>query len=133
MIWVKRFLPLVILIAAWFGIDHYRNKQADEYDRLSREQALITARVWYLSARFREEPQTFLILRDSLLVESGVTTEQMHKYLELYNDRPEKYEQFTRLVSYYVDSLCELGHKYQGNRDEQPDSLEVVQPVTQEP
>lgn len=133
MVWVKRILPLVVLIATWFYVDYYYARQAEEYDQLSRKQALATARVWNLSARFREEPQTFLTLRDSVLIESGLTLDQMHQYLQLYSDRPEKYETFARLVSYYVDSLVELRDHYEGTTKELQDSLSVSPQATPGP
>jgi len=68
--------------------------------------ALVTAKVWLGSALFRNEPEKYLLYRDSILKENSVSSEEMKKYLEMYRSKSEKYEIFTDKVSEYVDSLC---------------------------
>jgi len=113
LIWVKRLIPLVILVAVWFGYSYYTNQQEEQFSKLTRKQALVTARVWYLSVRFRKKPEIFLSLRDSILNHSGVSKDEIQQYLQLYSDEPEKYEQFARQVSYFIDSLYDLRLEYQ--------------------
>jgi hypothetical protein len=103
----------------YLGYSEYTSKRHLE---LTRARAELTARVWFSATRFRNEPETYLTMRDSLLSENGITREQMQQYLNMYNKEPEKYEQFAQLVNYYIDSLCDLRESYQNNR-KKPDSL----------
>lgn len=73
--------------------------------------AMVTAKVWVGSALFRNEPEKFLLYRDSILKENSVSSEEMRKYLEIYQSKSEKYERFTEMVSEYVDSLCLINEK----------------------
>jgi hypothetical protein len=105
MIAAKRLiLPLVILMAvgaAW-GFYHLRHQR--ELER-TRYHALVTARLWVATATFRRTPEEYNAYRDSLLAEAGMTGVEVQDFLRRQSDQPEEYELFTRLVSWYVDSL----------------------------
>ncbi|RKX28059.1 MAG: hypothetical protein DRP47_05340 [Candidatus Zixiibacteriota bacterium] len=124
LIWVKRLIPLVILTAAWFGYNYYTHWQEEKFSKLTRENALVTARVWYISVRFQDKPEIFLSMRDSILSKSGLSIDEIQQYLQLYSDEPEKYEQFARQVSYFVDSLCDLRLEYERSPSKPQDSLD---------
>ncbi len=115
MIWLKRIVPLVLLLSIIFGYNYYQDKYKEKVIETSKEHALVTAKVWYASARFKDEPEKFENYRHSILAEAKLSQEQMYQFLELYENTPTNYEVFAHWVSYYVDSLYELGREYEGD------------------
>ena len=108
MIWIKRALPFVVIVAAVFGYrmyDQYRErKQAIE----TRQYALTTAHLWLARAKFRNDPQMYDSFRDSILTAYGVSTEEITEFARRHQDQPERYDVYARLVQKYVDSLTPL-------------------------
>ena len=74
---------------------------------LFRSLALVTAQVWVGSAEYRQDPARYLAWRDSLLEAEGLSADSLQVYLRRYQDHPAGYEDYTRLVSYYVDSIIQ--------------------------
>ena len=99
--------------------------QKKEIIETSKEHALVTAQVWYASARFKDDPERFENYRDTILAEANLSKEQMYQFLELYKNTPINYEVFAHWVSYYVDSLYELGQDYSGGKSYKQDSVGV--------
>ena len=125
MIWLKRIVPFILIAIIIFGYNYYREKQKEEIITVSKDHALVTAKIWYASAVFKDEPEKFEIYRDTVLSDANLSKEQMHQFLELYRDRPVNYEVFAHWVSYYVDSLYELGKDYDREDEEEQDSVEI--------
>ena len=99
--------------------------QKKEIIETSKEHALVTAKVWYASARFRDDPERFEDYRDTILAEANLSKDQMYQFLELYKNKPVNYEVFAHWVSYYVDSLYELGQDYSGENSYKQDSVKT--------
>jgi ferredoxin-fold anticodon binding domain-containing protein len=108
LVWFKRLLPILIIGAAWFGYQqwqlHSDKKRGHEEQRI----ALVTAQVWVATATYQHDPERFLVYRDSLLKVIDVEVEDLYKYLERYENRPEQYLPFALRVSRYVDSLARI-------------------------
>lgn len=105
MIWLKRISILLVLGAIVVGVFGYRHYQRQEYLRLAHENALITAQIWVATATYRDDPEQFMVFRDSMLTSGNVSREQLDKYLTMYTDEPERYLGFAQLVKKYVDSI----------------------------
>ena len=99
--------------------------QKEEIIEVSKGHALVTAQVWYASARFKDEPDKFELYRDTVLAGANLSKEQMHQFLELYQNKPINYEVFAHWVSYYLDSLYELGQDYDREDGEEPDTVDI--------
>lgn len=125
LIWLKRLVPFILIAAIIGGYYFYREKQKEEIIETSKEHALVTAKVWYASARFKDEPEKFENYRDTVLADAGLSKEQMYQFLELYKNVPVNYEVFAQWVSYYVDSLYEIGQGYDKKKDYKQDSVGV--------
>jgi len=117
LIWIKRVIPIVMIGLTIGGYISYRDHIQKNYDELTQNRAEVTARVWFTATRFRNEPETYISFRDSLLAEARITREQMQQYLDMYNKEPEKYEKFAQWVNYYIDSLCDLRESYRSGRN----------------
>ncbi|MEW5994631.1 MAG: hypothetical protein AB1744_09565 [Candidatus Zixiibacteriota bacterium] len=102
--WLLLILPVAIILAAWY-IHRFRT---DLRERQTQERARVTARVWVATALYSDNPERFLEYRDSLLAAHKLSVDEMHRYLERYRSRSEKYELFVTLVSQYVDSILAI-------------------------
>lgn len=107
MIWLKRLLPLVLIVGGWMAYTKYQQHTAERFHEDAERYALVTAQVWLASAEYRDEPQQFLNFRDSLLEASGLSLEKVDEYLRRYSKRPETYTPYVRLVKQYIDSLTQ--------------------------
>lgn len=107
MIWLKRILPLALIVAAWFAYTNYTENQIAKNERFARQYALVTAQVWLATAEYRNDNAEFLRVRDSLLVAAGCTKDDLEEYLQENKSRPEFYAPYVRLVKTFVDSLSQ--------------------------
>ena len=105
MIWIKRIAPFVIIILVILSILWYNKQKKTEFAHNTDNYALITAQLWIATAQFRNEPEKYLLFRDSLLTAQNISIEEIEKYLKEYEDSPENYYLFTVQVKKYVDSL----------------------------
>jgi hypothetical protein len=105
LIWVKRLLPIILIVGVVFGYRYWDRHRTAQAEARTEHMALVTARVWVGSAEYYSEPQAFLSWRDSVLAVEGVSKEAIRRYMERYEDKPEQYLQFTKLVDYFVDSI----------------------------
>ena len=92
----------------WAGYHYGGQWLTDRREAEEKRLALVTARTWLATARFRENPDRFLAYRDSLLDEAGVKREEISEYLRRYRGSEEKYLPFAHKVQYYVDSLARI-------------------------
>lgn len=108
MIWVKRLTPLVLVVLLGlgyhYGRKYYENRHAAEQDRL----ALVTAKVWVATARYRHNPDQYIHYRDSLLAADHVSKGDLDAFLKRFESTPEDYFPFAEAVRVYVDSLVRI-------------------------
>jgi hypothetical protein len=104
-IWLKRLAPFALAFLIWFGWRHASDYRENLRLEGERKMAIVTARLWIASARFRDSSEVYLAYRDSLLGAHDLHLEQFQAYANRYSEEPEKFEQFTGLVSTMVDSL----------------------------
>jgi len=105
LIWLKKLSIIVILLIAlgiYFGNRHLNRQR---FTDAGQKNALVTAQAWVATATYRNNPERYTEFRDSLLTASGISAEDLRDYLNKYQEEPEKYYYFTRMVKYYVDSL----------------------------
>ena len=105
MIWFKRLLPIVLLVVLGFGYRYWQQQREERAEGRNERYALLTARIWTAAAEYHDEPEAFLSWRDSVLALEGMSAEEMQGFLNRYEQKPEQYLRFTRLVDFYVDSL----------------------------
>ena len=116
-LWFKRVAPFALILLLWLGYTGYGRRQSQQREYVDRIHALTTAQVWVATARFRNSPDAFIAFRDSVLAASGLSAEQMFKYLQLYREHPEQYRAFSVAVSFYVDSLCQMQDSGRGGEE----------------
>ncbi len=105
MIWLKRLLPLLVIAAAWFGYDYYKNQQYSAEVSKADHIAQVTSRLWLANAELRPDSAAFLAFRDSLLTAQGLTLEGIQAFMAQVRAEPQKYDTFSVLLTHYVDSL----------------------------
>ncbi len=108
MIWLKRLAPFVIIIAALVIYRHFSQKQAAAQAEIQSRYALVTAQVWVASAKYRNDPDRYLQVRDSLLASCSLSTVAMDSFIEANKDQSEKFYPFSTLVAEYLDSLLDI-------------------------
>jgi hypothetical protein len=107
-IWFKRLLPILAILLAWFGWKTYSSSREEKTAALNLRNASITAQVWVTSAKLRSDPQSFLAYRDSLLSANNITTEEMFRYLDLFEHDLDRQLAFSQLVSKKIDSMVRV-------------------------
>jgi hypothetical protein len=108
MIWLKRTIPFVLLIALWFG---YRSiQQSNQRKVLSQTQraASVTARLWFASAKYRTEPERYTAFRDSLLKANDWTRESLSAFVSKYDADPDWAELYSSTIRNKIDSLFKI-------------------------
>ncbi|MCM2271167.1 MAG: hypothetical protein NDJ18_01245 [candidate division Zixibacteria bacterium] len=118
MIWLKRLLPVLVILLAWYGWRTYSASRAEQAAALDLRNADITARVWVASANLRSDAPAFLAYRDSLLSANNITTDELFRYLDLFERDMERQFAFSQLVSKKVDSMVRVA-----------DSLQKIEPA----
>ncbi|MFC1475193.1 hypothetical protein ACFLQG_00960 [Candidatus Zixiibacteriota bacterium] len=108
MIWIKRALPLVIIIAVWLGYGFYDDYQEGKTSRTELKYAEVTALVWVASAKFRNEPDNYISYRDSLLSTYQLDVEKCHQFIDAYQENPEKLGNFAFMVKTFIDSIIAI-------------------------
>lgn len=104
---IKRLVIIALVLAIGGIVWHFHHK-AEHEQYIMEERARVTAKLWVASAKFRKEEPKFIAFRDSLLLATKITKEEMTTYLNEYQAEPETYNSFTELVGTYVDSLGKL-------------------------
>lgn len=102
---MKRFLPLVIVLAIWAGYTAWDRVAAERRANEEYRLALATAKVWIATAIYRDQPERFLAYRDSLLEASGVPAAEVVAWVKNQEDQPEELLPFAKKVQQLVDSL----------------------------
>jgi hypothetical protein len=108
LIWLKRLAPFAIIFAVLVFYRYYSQKQAAKQTEIQHRYALATAQVWVASAKYRNDPDRYLQVRDSLLASCSLSVAVMDNFVESNKDRPEEFYSFSNLVTEYLDSLLDI-------------------------
>ena len=126
MIWLKRIAPFVLIAVLWFSYSWYTEQQRSEIRSENNKYALLTAKTWIASVKYRENPEKFLAYRDSLLTAENASVELVKEYVERYRTQSEYIENFSNEVKECVDSLMVIEDSLKAVADsltKLPDSL----------
>ena len=105
MIWLKRLSPFVI-IAVIAGTYYWYDQKTTEFEMERADRtARMTASVWIASARYHNEPERYIGVRDSILSSSGLSPDSMQAFLKIYRDAEEEYAYFVKRVQHHIDSM----------------------------
>lgn len=108
MIWFKRALPFVLILAGWLIYTYGSDYLAAEH-RADRERfAQAVADCWLLEAEFAGDSTGYLTARDSVLATHSVTSAQLDTFLAQYKDHEEYLYHFLERVTDIVDSVAKL-------------------------
>ncbi len=108
MIWIKRALPLVIIIAVWLGYGFYKDYQEGKTAQKELKYAEVTALVWVASGKFHDDPDRYISYRDSVFRAYQLDVEKAHRFIDSYQDHPENLGNFAFMVKTFVDSIFEI-------------------------
>ncbi len=106
MIWIKRALPIVVLGLIWLGYNLFDTFRTQRQVAEEKQVALITAQAWIGTARFRDNPDQYLVWRDSLLQAHSITRGELNGFLTNYESEQEEFLAFANRVKGLVDSLA---------------------------
>lgn len=106
MIWVKRMVPLIIAVAFFFGYRYYTKAEQTSRALQSALHAEVTAKLWLASAYYRTDTERFIMYRDSILGQAGLSLKEANEYLDVYRGESEQYRSFVQNVAQLVDSLA---------------------------
>ncbi len=105
MLWVKRLLPIILIVLGIVGYKAWERYRLDRHAAETRRWADLTTTIWEASARYYDQPDSFLAYRDSVLAADSLSLADVQAYLKQYSDHPEKYIDYARLVYELMDSL----------------------------
>ncbi len=105
MIWLKRLLPLVLILIAWFAWKGITKSQQEKATAADTRYALVTAQTWVAATTFRENPAGYLAYRDSLLQANNITKDELFQHLQVFENDLDRQLTFSQTVSRLVDSL----------------------------
>lgn len=105
MIWLKRLLPIVVILLGWFTWKGITSAQQEKATAIDNQYALVTAQVWLASATYREEKAKFLSYRDSLMQANNITSDDLFHHLAVFEQDLGRELLFSQLVSRKIDSL----------------------------
>ena len=104
-IWIKRFLPLVVLLAVWQGWDAYDQHQLKQELAVDKRMAAATVYMYLGATKFRADSLAYIDYRDSVLESMGVTPEELRQYAEGDSLDPIRYKRYVKLLGEMGDSL----------------------------
>lgn len=105
MIWLKRLLPLVLILVAWFAWKGITKSQQEKAIAADTRYALVTAHAWVAATTYRENPAGYLLYRDSLLQANNITKDELFQHLQVFENDINRQLIFSQTVSRLVDSL----------------------------
>jgi hypothetical protein len=109
-VWFRRAVPVVLIIAAYFGYTSYTEQKRQQLEQSESEYAAVTARIWVASAVYRNNMERFTEYRDSLLAAHQLTAAQLEDFVERYKSAETDPGEFTGKVKRQVDSLVNAYH-----------------------
>jgi len=105
LLWVKRLLPIILIALGLVGYRAWEKYRLDRRAAETRRWADLTTTIWEASARYYDQPDSFLAFRDSVLAADSLSLADVQAYLKQYSAHPEKYIDYARLVYELMDSL----------------------------
>jgi hypothetical protein len=138
MIWLKRALPFVVIIALWFGYRWFEQWSTQKVQSTTDRAAVVTARLMIASATYRADPDRYAVYRDSLLGANDFTKESLDAFIAKHNSDPDWSQLYAVTVKNYVDSLYRIEDSIrvaQKKLAARPsgDSLKVPAPIPPKP
>lgn len=121
MIWIKRILPIIILVSSYYGYNWYKNNQIEKDNAAVDKYSEITALVWVASAKYRSDPDRFLEYRDSLIASYNLNKDSVIAFIDEYYYDQTKMGRMSQLIKLKVDSLIEIEESLK-SQDPNPDS-----------
>ena len=118
-VWIKRFIPLVVILAVWIGWDGYKQYRLDEQVALDTKIASVTAYLYVGSARYRGDSLRYIDYRDSLLEANDLSEELMHEYANSEDTRSSSYKRYVKILGEVIDSL----YRHEDSARKYPDSV----------
>ena len=105
LIWVKRILPFVVILAIWLGYSKISDQSKQTELLQVKKYALTAAQIWHSGAALRATPDQFPAIRDSLLAENDIDSLNFQQYLQQNQEFPEQHLEFAHWLNFYSDSL----------------------------
>lgn len=115
-VWFRRAVPIVLIVAAYFGYTYYTEQKREQLEQTETEYASVTAHIWVASALYRNDTERLTEYRDSLLAAHDLTTEQLETFVERYKNAETDPGEFTGKVKRKVDSLVAVYNERQKTR-----------------
>lgn len=104
-VWIKRFLPVVLLLAGWMAWDSFELHRIEREIAEDKRLATATAYLYVGAARYRTDSLRYIEYRDSLLQSMSVTAEHLHLYAEGEDINPHRYKRYVKFLGELTDSL----------------------------
>lgn len=127
MIWLKRLLPLVLILVAWFAWKGITKSQQEKAIAADTRYALVTAHAWVAATTYRENPAGYLSYRDSLLQANNITKDELFQHLQVFENDINRQLTFSQTVSRLVDSLL----KANPASGKKPPAVDTTAPSTE--
>ena len=105
MIWVKRFLPFVIIIAVFFIYKAYNEKKLSQFQEIEEIYASVTAQLWVATAIYRADSEKYTDFRDSLITANNLNKDSLTAFIDKYATSSDNIGSFTKKVKQKVDSI----------------------------
>lgn len=104
-IWIKRFLPVVILVAAWVGWGKYEQYYLAQEIAEDKQMAAATAYLYVGAVKYRQDSLGFIAYRDSLLESMDISAELLKLYASEGEIEPYRYKRYVKTLGQLTDSL----------------------------
>jgi len=102
---ISVLIVLVLLVSGYYFIrDKYRANLDAEYKNI----ALVIAESSVAAELYRNDSDSFLVARDSILKQHEMTLEELNSFKEKLKNRPKQWRIIWDYVSYYTDSVAEI-------------------------
>lgn len=126
-VWVKRFAPIVLLVALWFGYRWWASLNAASEEAQLQRISLAVAQIWIGSATHRDQPEKFLAFRDSLLKADRISQAEVDAYIKNRDADPDDSYLFSQTVSRKVDSIYRIiDSTLRANRPPDTSTVKIV-------
>lgn len=108
MIWLKRALPFIVIVALWLGYQFVQRARRQKVLSRTSEVASVTAHLWIASGKYRNDLPRYAAFRDSVLSAHNLTRESLKALVSQYDSDPDWSVVYSTMVNKYVDSLFKV-------------------------